>query len=99
MAKKEMSIEDINEIISIQNKATKLFQEQDELYSRLFAKYGEGVHYAEHNDSEYPWIKISLTDNVAKLKRGEDCWKSTKFSPYTFETKPLKRKPKDIEEE
>ena len=95
----KMSIEDIDRLIKMQNRATKLFEEQDALYQELFDKYGEVLDCVPHADKDYPFIKISIEDNVAKLKKGEDVWKSTKFSRFSVTTKPLKKMSKLVSED
>ena len=97
--KEKMSIADANKIIEIQNEATAFFKKQEELYQKMAEKYGDSVHYLEHDDPDFPAIKVSITDNLSRLKKGEDVWKSAKFSRFTLETRPLKKMPKNVEEE
>ena len=94
---KKMTAEDASLITALQNKMNKIFEEQESLYKQMFEKYGESEHYLEHRDQEHPWIKIVLSDNLKKLKEKGVLWKSTKVSPITIETKPLKKKPNKME--
>lgn len=96
--KRKMTIEDVDQIIKLQNKFTKMYEEQDKLYQELFDKYGAGVDCVEHNDKEFPFIKVEIVNNITKLQAGEDLWKATKFNRFTFTTKPLKKMSKLVEE-
>jgi hypothetical protein len=46
----------------------------------------------EHDDKEYPYIRVNLIDNVQRLNEGK-FFKATAINKYQLETRPLKKKP------
>jgi hypothetical protein len=93
-----MTPKEASDLIELQNEINSLYEKMDSKLEKLVEKYGAGVHVLEHDSKEHPWIKVSLIDNVARLKEGK-IFKATAINKYALETRPLKRKPSGIEVE
>lgn len=89
---------EVDKIMEIKKQLTDLYEEQDILFLKLFGKYGEGVFYVPRDGEEYPFLKITIRDNVKDLKEKGKLWKSTMFQAVSVDTLPVKKEGKTEED-
>jgi len=88
-------VDEVSQIIDLENKISALYEKKTEIVQRLFGKYGESTHVVSHRDKEFPFIRITLIDNVKKLRKNGVVFRPAKIESCSIETRPLKTNPED----
>ena len=85
-----------NKIKELDEQLDKLYKERDELVTSIVTIYGTG-EYVIYNESntEKPYLRMAVVDNIVELNQGKTLWKSTGFKRYGVYLKELKHQPKE----
>jgi len=101
MINEKPNVRDVLKILEMKDVATKLYEEIDQRVQSLCEEFGADrfdydLNVADDDNKRY--LKFEITDNIQKLKDGDDVWKSVPFKPVTFTVSKLKNCPKSLKE-
>lgn len=92
------SIAVLQQMYRLDEKIKELQGKRNEVQDKLFEKYGEQTFCYDLRGkiANKQFGRIKITDNCAKVKRGEIVWKSTPFTGADVDIAYLKNKPKEM---
>jgi len=91
-----MSDSELKEIVALKRNAEKAYEALDAKVKSIFDRDGETIASFEEvsPDDDKAWTRVSLTDNVKKLKEEGSCFHSTAFKAIGIKVERLKNQPK-----
>lgn len=87
------------EILKMKRQAAELYDEIDRRMKKICDEFGEGRYdydLVRPDGDGKRYLKFEVTDNIRKMKDGEDIWKSVSIKPVVFSLGMLKNCPKSL---
>lgn len=95
----------LQKLVMLKDQIRVMQEEHDELLAKAVKKYGEGDFYFPCDEElkeayidhshEVNYFKITLSDNLEAMKRGEPNYISIKPKEFSMSTRPMKNGPQD----
>ena len=93
---KKPNLEDVLNVLKMKDKANKLYDEIDEIVTKMKEEFGAGRFDYDLNESDAPYLKFEIVDNVQELLQDKIVWKSVALKPVSFSSGRLKRIPSSL---
>ena len=93
------TLQEAKELLMMKDQIKKLTKESAKLTRDLIEKHGEGrfdYHCEDPDDDSRQYMKLELTDDLRKLKAGEEVGRFIYTKTESFKVSYLKGKPKGL---
>lgn len=95
---KRPKLQTLEKLEELNEKIKELYKTKREVLKKIMETYGEGEYLyelEEVNENGQKYVRYKFTDHLEAFESGEPMYKASSFERYSFETKYLKRQPKE----